>query len=358
MRETFQEKVLNSYRRFVRKHPKMRFPAMLWSVTILSAAGFFAHIEGNAKRYICIAFTLMIFLFSCSFTSSVFPGSTEGFIAKASNYDAMVGKSDAELADPVTAKTDMPDSETETDEYDPDGIDENGISQIDKVTLDDILKDSGELAVTESEAQAESTEEESEETSDASFSSSDWKLTLVNKQHPIPDNYEFQLGTIHGNMRCDERVLGDLLSMFKAAREDGVNLVLCSPYRDMSRQKMLFNRKIQVLMKNGVTYIDAYKETSQAVTVPGASEHQIGLAFDIVSDSYSVLDAGFENTPEGRWLADNSYKFGFILRYPKGKENITGIEYEPWHYRYVGKKAAALMYEQGITLEEFWDKYL
>ncbi len=358
MKETFQEKVFDSYRRFIRKHPGLRVPAMLWCVVILYVYSFFSHIVGNSKRYISIAFTLMVFLFSCSFTSSVFPGSTEGFIAKASDYDALVGKSDAELAGPVTAKSDSPESGTTDDEYDPDGIDEDGSSQVDKVTLDDILKDSEELAVSESEEQTESAEETSDAASDIDFSSTDWKLTLVNKQHPIPDNYEFQLGTIHGSMRCDERVLGDLLSMFKAAREDGVSLVLCSPYRDMSRQKMLFNRKIQALMKSGVSYMDAYKETSQAVTVPGASEHQIGLAFDIVSDSYSVLDSGFENTDEGKWLADNSYKYGFILRYPKGKENITGIEYEPWHYRYVGKKAAEIMHDQGITLEEFWDKYL
>ena len=86
--------------------------------------------------------------------------------------------------------------------------------------------------------------------------------------------------------------------------------------------------------------MEAYQLSSQAVTVPGASEHQIGLALDIVCNSYMSLDEGFGDTKAGKWLAANSCRFGFILRYPKGKEDITGIEYEPWHFRYVGKTAA------------------
>ena len=108
-------------------------------------------------------------------------------------------------------------------------------------------------------------------------------------------------------------------------------------------------------MNRGMSYLEAYQLASQAVTVPGASEHQIGLALDIVTDSYLTLDEGFGDTPAGKWLAENSCHYGFILRYPKDKEYITGIEYEPWHFRYVGTEAATLMTEQGITLEEFWE---
>ena len=89
--------------------------------------------------------------------------------------------------------------------------------------------------------------------------------------------------------------------------------------------------------------------------MPGASEHQIGLALDIVTDSYRELNEGFAETAAGKWLAENSYKYGFILRYPLGKEYITGIEYEPWHFRYVGVEAATVITEQGITLEELWN---
>ena len=146
--------------------------------------------------------------------------------------------------------------------------------------------------------------------------------------------------------------------MLEAAEEDGVNLTICSPYRDLEYQQMLFNRKIERYMKRGMSYMEAYQLSSQAVTVPGASEHQIGLALDIVCNDYMSLDEGFGDTKAGKWLATNSCRFGFILRYPEGKENITGIEYEPWHFRYVGKAAATVIMEQGISLEEFWEEYV
>ena len=104
-----------------------------------------------------------------------------------------------------------------------------------------------------------------------------------------------------------------------------------------------------------MSYIEAYRLSSQAVTVPGASEHQIGLALDIICNEYTSLTEGFGDTEAGKWLAENSYRYGFILRYPKGKEYITGIEYEPWHFRYVGVEAATVITKAGITLEEFWE---
>ena len=102
--------------------------------------------------------------------------------------------------------------------------------------------------------------------------------------------------------------------------------------------------------------MDAYKTASITVTVPGASEHQVGLAVDIISDKYSALNEGFGETDAGIWLKEHSADYGFILRYPKGKEEITGIQYEPWHFRYVGKDAALIIMQQDITLEEFIDR--
>ena len=104
--------------------------------------------------------------------------------------------------------------------------------------------------------------------------------------------------------------------------------------------------------------MDAYKKTSQVITVPGCSEHEIGLAFDITSDTYTQLLQGFGETEEGKWLAEHGHEYGFIVRYPSGKEYITGIVYEPWHFRYVGREAAKIMHDENICLEEFWDKYL
>lgn len=190
------------------------------------------------------------------------------------------------------------------------------------------------------------------------FTSDNWRLILVNKQNSIPEGYTVQLDKIQGRMQCDERILDDLLDMLYAAEEDGVNLVICSSYRDTEYQKMLFDRKIRRYMNRGMSYLEAYQLSSQAVTVPGTSEHEMGLALDIICNEYTSLDEGFGDTKAAKWLAANCSRFGFILRYPKGKENITGIEYEPWHFRYVGKNAATVIMEQGISLEEFWEEYV
>lgn len=195
------------------------------------------------------------------------------------------------------------------------------------------------------------------------FSADDWRLILTNQQHSIPDGYEMEmtLGSVHtlkGMLYCDARIIDDWLSMQAAAKKEGVSLVICSPYRDLEYQKKLFNRQIRYYMGIGVSYMEAYQLTSQAVAVPNTSEHQMGLAFDIVTPSYTSLEEGFADTPAGKWLAKNSCDYGFILRYPKGKEFITGIEYEPWHFRYVGEEAAKFITEKGITLEEFWEDYM
>lgn len=214
--------------------------------------------------------------------------------------------------------------------------------EIDQFTLDDILE-ANEVSrgVTEREEYG------------SELSIDDWQLVLVNKQHPVPEDYTFTLGTITGTMKCDVRIIDELMAMMEAAKADGIDLMICSPYRDYNRQTVLFNRKIDYYMDKGYSYLEAYKIASITVTVPGASEHQIGLALDIVSNTYTSLDTGFGKTDAGIWLREHGYEYGFILRYPLGKEYITGIQYEPWHYRYVGKKAATAIMKQGITLEEF-----
>lgn len=185
------------------------------------------------------------------------------------------------------------------------------------------------------------------------FDKDDWKIILINKQHPIPEDYEFTLATIKGSMKCDERIIPELQQMMKDAQADGIALVIRSPYRDYERQIYLFNRKVKAYIKQKMSYLEAYRTTAQAVTIPGASEHQVGLALDITSNTYSTLTEGFADTEAGRWLASHSHEYGFILRYPKGKEDLTGITFEPWHFRYVGKTAAKYIYDNDLTLEEF-----
>ena len=158
------------------------------------------------------------------------------------------------------------------------------------------------------------------------FEKDDWRLILVNKQHSVPSDYDFPLGDLTANLQCDDK------------------------------QENLFNYDLGKYMSSGMNYFDAYQLAAEAVTLPGTSEHQIGLAFDIVNNEYAHLGEGFGETKEGLWLAENCYKYGFILRYPKDKEYITTIEYEPWHFRYVGREAAAYMTFKGLTLEEFWEE--
>lgn len=182
----------------------------------------------------------------------------------------------------------------------------------------------------------------------------DWSLILINKDHMIPDDYTFELTTITDDVTSDVRCAGALADMIKGARNEGVYIYVLSPYRDLKRQTYVFDRKVDSLMEeNGYSYDEAYKKAAEVVAIPGASEHQVGLAFDFVTDHYWKLDEGFAYTPAGKWLMENSVDYGFILRYPKGKEDITFIEYEPWHYRYVGVKAAKEMKELGLTLEEY-----
>ncbi len=222
---------------------------------------------------------------------------------------------------------------------------EISVNEIDQLSLDDILS-----------ANEISKMYENIKVSKTNLSKDDWNLVLVNKQHPVPEDYTFTLGTIKGNMKCDVRIIDELMDMMQAALDDGIKLLICSPYRDYSRQEVLFNRKIDYYMKEGYSYLDSYKLASQTVTVPGASEHQIGLALDIVSNMYSSLDTEFGETKAGIWLKEHCDEYGFILRYPLGKEYITGIQYEPWHFRYVGKEAATEIMKRGITLEEFLDE--
>ncbi|MCR5420097.1 MAG: M15 family metallopeptidase [Lachnospiraceae bacterium] len=183
-----------------------------------------------------------------------------------------------------------------------------------------------------------------------------WMLILVNKQNPIPADYDPKLVNINSGARIRKEVALPLADMFDAAAQDGVTLTVCSAYRSHEHQQELFDRKIRNYTGSGYSYLDAFRIGSYSVIIPGTSEHELGMALDIVTPGYTSLTEGFADTKAGNWLAYNSYKYGFILRYPKGKEYITGITYEPWHFRYVGKEAAKAIYDSGLTLEEYLDK--
>ncbi len=182
---------------------------------------------------------------------------------------------------------------------------------------------------------------------------SQWNLILVNQWNRIPDDYEPKVKYLDNGHAIDERAYSDLSDMLADCRDAGFEPVICSSYRTMEKQKELFSNKIDEYVSYGYSHEEAEKKAGELVAVPGTSEHQLGLALDIVDISNQTLDESQENTDVQKWLMNNSWKYGFILRYPTDKSKITGISYEPWHYRYVGKKAAKEIYDAQICLEEY-----
>lgn len=174
--------------------------------------------------------------------------------------------------------------------------------------------------------------------------------TLVNKYNKLPDNYEIDdLITLDKEYsKKSEKVRNviyeDLVRMFDDAKKEGLNLNVVSGFRTNDKQNTLFTNSVK---NNGLEHTLLYSAKS------GHSEHQLGLAIDINS-----VNESFKDTEEYKWLINNSYKYGFIERYKKGKENITGFAYEPWHYRYVGIDAATKIYTENITYEEYVVKFL
>ena len=221
-----------------------------------------------------------------------------------------------------------------------------------KIPEDEETVDTKEEDTEAEDTEAEDTEEVIEEP-EIKIDPDDWRLILVNKQNPVPDDFEVKLSNINGSQYADSRIIADIYRMMDAAADDGVDLMICSAYRSYERQKTLFNNKINKLMDSGMTYLESYKVGSMNVTVPGTSEHHLGLALDILTGSYTTMDDGFGDTEAGKWLAKNAPDYGFILRYPQGKEEITGIVYEPWHFRYVGTKYAKDITKRGVCLEEY-----
>lgn len=184
------------------------------------------------------------------------------------------------------------------------------------------------------------------------------ELALVNKQYALPEGYipsdlkrpnvRFSFGEEElEKSYLREEAANALEKMFVQAKQEGIELNAVSGYRSYERQVALFAAEVSRVGE---------EQAVQAVAVPGNSEHQTGLAMDISSDSVNnELSEQFESSIEGKWLAENAHRFGYILRYPKGKENITGYHFEPWHYRYVGEKSATVIYKKNWTLEEFFN---
>ena len=182
---------------------------------------------------------------------------------------------------------------------------------------------------------------------------SDWQLTLVNPWNALPEGFTVELKELSNGHAVDERCYPDLQDMLDACREAGLSPLICSSYRSYEKQKSLYQNKIDRLKTQGYSAKEAQEEAGKAVAAPGTSEHQLGLAVDIVDVSNQNLDSSQEQTAVQKWLMKHSWASGFILRYPNDKSELTGIIYEPWHYRYVGKEAAAEIQALGVCLEEY-----
>lgn len=181
-------------------------------------------------------------------------------------------------------------------------------------------------------------------------------LTVVNPWNPLPEDWVSDLVTLSDGRRVDSQCYEAFEEMMAACRDAGYAPFLCSAYRTQETQQSLYDNKVQRLMNSGMGEEEAKVEAAKAVAIPGTSEHQLGLAVDIVDANMQDLTDEQENTETQKWLMANSWRYGFIHRYPNDKTDITGIIYEPWHYRYVGKAAAQDIFNRDITLEEYVGK--
>ena len=184
-----------------------------------------------------------------------------------------------------------------------------------------------------------------------------WNMVLVNGDHPMEEGYVPQLKELEEGLSLDSRIIDAAKEMLADAKKAGLHIDICSAYRSVERQEQVFGESMKERVKDGMSYWDAFNETSLNVAIPGTSEHALGLALDLISNQYTELDERQETTAEAKWLKENCHKYGFILRYPPEKTNITGIIYEPWHYRYVGVEDATEIMKLGITLEEYLQDY-
>lgn len=189
-------------------------------------------------------------------------------------------------------------------------------------------------------------------------SSSDWNLILVNRFHQLTDDLDFEPYYTNSGKILDSRIAEQYENMMADGEAQGLQFVLVSSYRTLAQQQANYDSVYNSYLNQGYPHEEAIQKTEEYIALPDASEHSTGLAVDITEPGlYSQKESGlveaFEETPEGKWLHQHATEYGFILRYPRGKEEITYIEYESWHFRYVGLENAKYMKEHDLTLEEY-----
>ena len=177
-------------------------------------------------------------------------------------------------------------------------------------------------------------------------------LILIDAVNAVPEGFRADLREV-GGIFLEKTAAGRCLEMLRAARYEGIDIKPVSGYRSREYQQVLWNRELVRHLSAGLCYDEAVRLTGRYLARVGHSEHETGLAVDFCLPDDDDADETFSATSQGRWLAENAHGFGFILRYPRMKESITGIAYEPWHFRYTGLPHSSLMKENGLTLEEY-----
>ena len=211
-------------------------------------------------------------------------------------------------------------------------------------------QDSSEAAADEAESKAIVT---------SLASPADWNLVLVNRENQLAEEIPMEFYLTESGYQIDSRIQEPYSQLMEAGKAAGMDLTMVSGYRSIEQQQANYDVNYQNFLASGLSEEEARTKTEEYIALPHASEHTTGLAVDITStalanqEGNSGLLPDLENYPEGLWLKENAPKFGFILRYPKEKEAITGINFEPWHFRYVGIENAMYMTEKNLTLEEY-----
>lgn len=206
------------------------------------------------------------------------------------------------------------------------------------------------------------------ETNAPTVDKNNWALYVIGNDNPLPEDFSVETKLVSNGGQLDVRCADYAIQMLKDAEEQNVGLYVTSAYRSIQKQAENMESYINTLMSQGYTKEAATEQAHKEIALPGHSEHNAGLAMDIVSDNYwsshADLEESFDRLPQYDWLIENSWKYGFILSYPKGKEGITGFIYEPWHYRFVGLEHAEKIHEvyeetgEFLTVNEYIEQYM
>lgn len=336
--------------------------------------------------YIKIGAVAFVFLFAAAFLIStavrrlpLFSGShgtaasqeaddSEGILAASGGEESSDEKpSDEKLSDEKTSGENQDTSGREDAagrdqaEKEDSPADENGAAEDsgenDRETADSDAKDKDAQADEEPEQAAEVSGQQDDLEADAGADVEDEDLLiLVNPWNTVPEGYKVETSSLLNGESVDSRCYSDLAAMLQECLAAGGSPIVCSAYRPHEKQVRLYQEQVDSLLAQGRTQEEAEAEAGTVVAVPGTSEHELGLAVDICDSENQNLDESQLETLTQQWLIEHCWDYGFILRYPVDKSEITGIIYEPWHYRYVGRKNAAKIHESGLCLEEYLGK--